>query len=48
LAWLLSRSPSVIPVPGADCPASITDSARAAELTLSQEELSRLGEELPD
>ncbi|MEU9038014.1 aldo/keto reductase [Streptomyces sp. NPDC048352] len=47
LAWLLSRSPSVIPVPGASRPASITDSARAAELTLSREELTQLGEELP-
>ncbi|MEU3726910.1 aldo/keto reductase [Streptomyces sp. NPDC031705] len=47
LAWLLSRSPSVIPVPGASRPASITDSARAAELTLSREELTQLGEERP-
>lgn len=39
LAWLLARSPSVIPVPGASRPASVTDSAKAAELTLSTEEL---------
>ncbi|MEI5101197.1 aldo/keto reductase [Streptomyces sp. PmtG] len=44
LAWLLARSPAVIPVPGASRPASITDSAKAAELTLSAEELARLSE----
>ncbi|MFD0417710.1 aldo/keto reductase [Streptomyces sp. NPDC127108] len=47
LAWLLSRSPAVIPVPGASRPTSIADSARATELTLSPEELTRLGEALP-
>ncbi|GAA2479166.1 hypothetical protein GCM10010406_14150 [Streptomyces thermolineatus] len=47
LAWLLSRSPAVIPVPGAGRPASITDSAGAAELTLSTEELAQLEDVLP-
>ncbi|WJV50910.1 aldo/keto reductase [Streptomyces flavofungini] len=47
LAWLLSRSPAVIPVPGASRPASIADSARATELVLSPGELARLGEVLP-
>lgn len=47
LAWLLSRSPAVIPVPGASRPASISDSARAAELVLSAGELELLGEVLP-
>ncbi|MFE2141220.1 aldo/keto reductase [Streptomyces sp. NPDC059456] len=42
LAWLLARSPAVIPVPGAGRPASITDSARAADLDLTAEELARL------
>ncbi|MFD9725591.1 aldo/keto reductase [Streptomyces sp. NPDC059072] len=42
LAWLLARSPAVIPVPGAGRPASVTDSAGATELTLSAEELARL------
>ncbi|NBH03587.1 aldo/keto reductase [Amycolatopsis sp. SID8362] len=42
LAWLLTRSPAVIPIPGASRPASITDSAGAADLTLSAEELARL------
>ncbi|MFE4327928.1 aldo/keto reductase [Streptomyces sp. NPDC056831] len=47
LAWLLSRSPAVIPVPGASRPASITDSAQAAELTLSPRELTQLDHALP-
>ncbi|MDK9495512.1 aldo/keto reductase [Streptomyces katrae] len=42
LAWLLARSPAVIPIPGAGRPASITDSAAAAELTLTGEELALL------
>ncbi|KUO09488.1 aldo/keto reductase [Streptomyces sp. DSM 15324] len=42
LAWLLARSPAVIPVPGASRPASIQDSAKAAELKLSEAELVRL------
>ncbi|MEU9123631.1 aldo/keto reductase [Streptomyces sp. NPDC048506] len=47
LAWLLSRSPAVIPVPGASRPTSITDSAQAAELKLSPEELTHLEDALP-
>ncbi|MFI6015019.1 aldo/keto reductase [Streptomyces sp. NPDC051243] len=47
LAWLLARSPAVIPIPGASRPESIRDSAAAAELVLDAEELARLdgGEE---
>ncbi|MFD9903362.1 aldo/keto reductase [Streptomyces sp. NPDC059063] len=47
LAWLLARSPAVIPVPGASRPTSIQDSARAAELVLSEAELARLEDALP-
>ncbi|WP_327411530.1 aldo/keto reductase [Streptomyces sp. NBC_01233] len=47
LAWLLARSPAVIPVPGASRPLSITDSAKAAELTLSAQELALLEGGLP-
>ncbi|MFD5417233.1 aldo/keto reductase [Streptomyces sp. NPDC127069] len=46
LAWLLSRSPSVIPLPGASRPASITDSAAAARLELTATELAELEEPL--
>ncbi|MER5968996.1 aldo/keto reductase [Streptomyces sp. NPDC002055] len=47
LAWLLARSPAVIPVPGAGRPASITDSAKAPDLELSTEELTQLEDALP-
>jgi aryl-alcohol dehydrogenase-like predicted oxidoreductase len=39
LAWLLSLSPTVIPIPGSSRPETITDSLRAAELSLSADEL---------
>ncbi|MFJ6793842.1 aldo/keto reductase [Streptomyces sp. NPDC091268] len=47
LAWLLARSPAMIPVPGASRPASITDSAKAVELTLNEGELAELEDVLP-
>jgi aryl-alcohol dehydrogenase-like predicted oxidoreductase len=43
LAWELARSPVVIPIPGASRPESILDSAAAADLELTEEELARLG-----
>lgn len=43
LAWELAKSPVVIPIPGASRPESIQDSAQAAELTLTEAELSDLG-----
>ena len=42
LAWLLAKSPVVLPIPGSSRPETIRDSAAAAELELSAEELSRL------
>ena len=42
LAWMLAKAPVVIPIPGASRPESITDSASAAELTLSAAELEQL------
>lgn len=47
LAWLLSRSPAMIPVPGASRPESVQDSARAAELELSPAELGQLDDVPP-
>ena len=47
LAWLLTRSPAMIPVPGASRPASIQDSAQATELKLSSAELAQLDDALP-
>ncbi|GAB3213694.1 aldo/keto reductase [Marinactinospora thermotolerans] len=42
LAWELSLSPTVIPIPGASRPQSITDSAQAVDLELSPEQLALL------
>lgn len=42
LAWELAQSPCVVPIPGAKRPQSITDSAAAADLELTADELSRL------
>jgi len=47
LAWLLARSPVMIPVPGAGRPQSVRDSARAAELELSEAELTAIQAALP-
>jgi aryl-alcohol dehydrogenase-like predicted oxidoreductase len=41
LAWELSLSEHVIPIPGARRPESIIDSAKAADLVLSEDELQR-------
>jgi aryl-alcohol dehydrogenase-like predicted oxidoreductase len=43
LAWLLARSPAVIPIPGASRPRTIRDSAAGASLELTPAELRRLG-----
>ncbi|ASD23562.1 aldo/keto reductase [Cryobacterium sp. LW097] len=48
LAWHLAASPRVIPIPGASRPESIRDSVRAADLTLSDEELATLSAALND
>ncbi|WP_017624022.1 aldo/keto reductase [Nocardiopsis chromatogenes] len=42
LAWLLARSPVVVPIPGAGRPQSIRDSAKAPGLELTDEDLARL------
>lgn len=44
LAWELALGDHVIPIPGARRPASIQDSARAADLELSADEVTRLSE----
>ena len=43
LAWMLAKSPAVVPIPGSSRPETITDSAEAADLRLTDEELARLG-----
>jgi aryl-alcohol dehydrogenase-like predicted oxidoreductase len=42
VAWHLAQADVVVPIPGASRPASIVDSAAAADLTLSPEQLARL------
>ncbi len=45
LAWELAQAPVVIPIPGAKRPESVTDSAQAADLELTAEELAALDSE---
>ena len=42
LAWMLAKGPNVIPIPGSSRPETIRDSAAAAELELSEDEIARL------
>jgi aryl-alcohol dehydrogenase-like predicted oxidoreductase len=42
LAWLLAKAPEVIPIPGASRPETIQDSAAAADLVLTNDELAAL------
>jgi aryl-alcohol dehydrogenase-like predicted oxidoreductase len=42
LAWLLATSPIVIPIPGSSRPETAKDSAAAADLVLTDEELAQL------
>ncbi|MER6557963.1 aldo/keto reductase [Streptomyces sp. NPDC001027] len=44
LAWLLARSPTVVPIPGASRPETIRASAAAADLLLETDALRRLDE----
>ncbi|MEU4348624.1 aldo/keto reductase [Streptomyces sp. NPDC023838] len=46
LAWLLDRSPNVIPIPGGSRPESVRDSAAAADLVLTDEERALLPRDL--
>ncbi|HEY0542929.1 MAG TPA: aldo/keto reductase [Actinoallomurus sp.] len=42
LAWMLAKSPVVIPIPGSSRPETIRDSAKAVDLVLTDEEFARL------
>ena len=46
LAWLLSLSEAIVPIPGASRPDTIRDSVAALDLALSAEERERIGAEL--
>ncbi|WP_127501533.1 aldo/keto reductase [Actinoplanes solisilvae] len=43
LAWHLAKAPVVVPIPGASRPSTIADSAAAADLVLTPEDLALLG-----
>lgn len=45
LAWLRSKSPSILPIPGASKVSSIEDSVRAVNVKLSDEEVQRIDRE---
>jgi aryl-alcohol dehydrogenase-like predicted oxidoreductase len=47
LAWLLARSPSMLPIPGASRVESVTDGIRALDIALSDEEIARIEAALP-
>ncbi|MFD3617571.1 aldo/keto reductase [Streptomyces sp. NPDC058676] len=42
LAWMLAKSPVVVPIPGASRPGTIRDSAAAVDLALTAQELAEL------
>ena len=44
LAWLLAKSPNILPIPGASKIKSIQSSVRAAQIILSQQEVGLLDE----
>jgi pyridoxine 4-dehydrogenase len=44
LAWLLARSPVMLPIPGTSSPEHLEENLRAAELRLSEDELRRICE----
>jgi aryl-alcohol dehydrogenase-like predicted oxidoreductase len=47
IAWLLARSPQVIPIPGTRSPAHLRELAAGAGLALSAEDLARIEAALP-
>jgi aryl-alcohol dehydrogenase-like predicted oxidoreductase len=47
LAWLLSRGPDIIPIPGSGSPAHIAENAAAADLRLSSDDLAQLARAFP-
>ena len=48
LAWLLKKSPNIIPIPGSTRPETIMDSLNAANIQLSDEEYEQLSGTVPE
>ena len=42
LAWVRSKGPTVVPIPGASTVKNVVDSARSADLTLEEEDIQRI------
>jgi aryl-alcohol dehydrogenase-like predicted oxidoreductase len=47
LAWLLSQGEDIVPIPGTRTPTRLAENVAAAELTLTQADLTRIDEILP-
>lgn len=45
LAWLRSKSPSILPIPGASKISSIEDTVEAVDVKLSDDEVQRIDRE---
>ncbi|HEY5847724.1 MAG TPA: aldo/keto reductase, partial [Microlunatus sp.] len=42
LAWLLAKSPSIVPIPGSRRPERVTENLRAADVTLTSDEVAEI------
>ena len=42
LAWLLAKSPSIVPIPGSRRPERVTENLRAADVTLTADEVAEI------
>ena len=47
LAWVLSRNPHLIPIPGPRCAAHLTQFGQATDITLTPADLTRIDRILP-
>ena len=44
LAWLLAKSPTIVPIPGSRRPERVTENLQAAEVTLTADEVAEIDE----
>ncbi|WP_374205071.1 aldo/keto reductase [Streptomyces sp. TRM72054] len=47
LAWLLTRGEHIVPIPGTRSPRRVEENARAADVTLTEPDLTAIDEILP-
>jgi aryl-alcohol dehydrogenase-like predicted oxidoreductase len=48
LAWVLAQGEDIVPIPGTKRRAYLEENAKAAEVELSDEDLERISQELPE